>query len=103
MKPAPQFWRRWFLQAVGLLVILAAGHGFGGDAASVKKATVRDRFWIWAHEVHSYDDAWGLPRNGRITPVEGAHYLGVPNIILIRYGGKPAPPFEQYGSWSTAT
>ncbi|MCL5096111.1 MAG: discoidin domain-containing protein [Candidatus Omnitrophica bacterium] len=57
---------------------------------------VRDRFWAWAHDAHCYDNSYGLPRNGRITPVEGAHYLGVPNIILIRYNGKPAPPYEQY-------
>jgi hypothetical protein len=29
-------------------------------------------------------------------PVEGARYLGVPNIIMIRYNGKPAPPFDNY-------
>jgi hypothetical protein len=74
----------------------AGSQGFCADAATTEKGTVRDRFWMWAHEAHSYDNAWGLPRNGRITPVEGAQYLGVPNIILIRYEGKPAPPFEQY-------
>jgi hypothetical protein len=67
-----------------------------GNMGPAAKGPVRDRLWIWAHEAHSYDNAWGLPRNGRITPVEGAHYLGVPNIILIRCDGKPAPPFEQY-------
>jgi hypothetical protein len=58
--------------------------------------TVRDRFWAWAHDAHSYDNEWGLPKNGRMTPVEGAHYLGVPNIIMIRRAGKPTLPFEQY-------
>jgi len=66
------------------------------NAARAVPSTVRDRFWAWAHDAHSYDNSYGLPRNGRITPVEGAHYLGVPNIIMIRYSGKPAPPFEQY-------
>lgn len=65
-------------------------------ASKARVTTVRDRFWAWAHEAHSYDNSYGLPRNGRITPVEGAHYLGVPNVIFVRYAGKPAPPFEQY-------
>jgi len=64
--------------------------------ADATRGTVRDRFWAWAHEAHVYDGLWGLPMNGRITPVEGAHFLGVPNIIMIRYEGEPAPPFEQY-------
>ena len=66
------------------------------NTPTLAAATVRDRLWAWAHDAHCYDNSYGLPRNGRITPVEGAHYLGVPNIILIRYGGKPAPPFDQY-------
>ena len=61
-------------------------------------ATVRDRLWVWAHAVGSYDNAWGLPGNSRVTPLEGAQYLGVPNLIMIRYGGKPAPPFEAYAA-----
>ena len=78
------------------VVIVAIGHCLRAEVAGDGPSTVRDRFWIWAHDAHVYDNSWGLPRNGRITPVEGAHYLGVPNIIFIRYEGKPAPPFEQY-------
>jgi hypothetical protein len=96
MKSALHVWRSWHPPAVGLLLMLAAGQVFCAGVAAADKGVVRDRFWMWAHEAHSYDDAWGLPRNGRITPVEGAHYLGVPNIILIRCAEKPAPPFEQY-------
>jgi hypothetical protein len=31
-----------------------------------------------------------------MTPAEGAFYLGIPNLIMVRYAGKPAPPFDQY-------
>jgi len=82
--------------AVCFVVIAAMGYGLRAAEADGGPSTVRDHFWIWAHEAHVYDNSWGLPRNGRMTPVEGAFYLGVPNIIFIRYGGKPAPPFEQY-------
>lgn len=58
---------------------------------------VRDRLWAWGHEAGSHTTAeWGVPEPSRITPVEGAVYLGTPNLILVRYGGRPAPPYEQY-------
>ncbi|MFQ6040376.1 MAG: hypothetical protein ACE5PV_05925 [Candidatus Poribacteria bacterium] len=57
---------------------------------------VRDKFWIWGHEAGSHNTGWGLPKPSRMTPAEGALYLGVSNIIIVRYDDKPAPPFEQY-------
>ncbi|MBI3921197.1 MAG: hypothetical protein HY318_07245, partial [Armatimonadetes bacterium] len=58
--------------------------------------TVRDRLWIWAHDAFFYDGAYGLPGKSRMTPVEGAFYMGIPNLIFIRLSGKPTPPFHQY-------
>jgi hypothetical protein len=57
---------------------------------------IRDRLWVWAHEAGVYNGSWGLPGGSRITPVEGAHYLGIPNAIFVRYGGQPEPPFDRY-------
>ncbi|MBN2445799.1 MAG: hypothetical protein JXO22_03690 [Phycisphaerae bacterium] len=58
---------------------------------------VRDHLWIWAHEAGSHTTAeWGVPEPSRMTPVEGAVYLGVSNVILVRYNGRPAPPYHQY-------
>jgi len=31
-----------------------------------------------------------------MTPAEGAFYMGIPNILLIRYGRRPEPPFHQF-------
>ena len=60
-------------------------------------ATVRDKLWLFAHEAGSHDEDWGLPGSSRITPVEAACYLGgVPNVIMVRYRGRPAPPYEQF-------
>ena len=56
---------------------------------------VKDRFWIWGHEAGSHNNQYGLKGLSRMTPAEGAFYLGVPNIIMVRYEGKPAPPFDQ--------
>ena len=59
------------------------------------KERIRDRFWIWCHEAGSHNTGWGLAGTSQMTPVEGAAYLGVPNLLMIRYEGKPAPPFHQ--------
>jgi len=58
--------------------------------------TVRDKFWIWGHEAGSHNDQYGLPARSRMTPAEGAFYLGVPNILMVVYGNNPPPPFEQH-------
>jgi hypothetical protein len=57
---------------------------------------VRDRLWLWGHEAGSHNDSWGLPRPSRITPAEAAFYLGVPNLIMVRYRGRPPLPLDQY-------
>jgi hypothetical protein len=52
--------------------------------------------WMWGHEAGSHNAGWGLSEPSRMTPLEGACYLGVPNLILIRYEDKPEMPFDQY-------
>ena len=59
-------------------------------------STVRDHLWIWGHEAGSHNDRYGLAGSSRMTPAEGAFYLDVPNIIMVRYDDKPAPPFDQH-------
>jgi hypothetical protein len=63
---------------------------------STGKATVRDKLWLWGHDAGAHDDGWGLPRPSRITPAEAAFYLGIPNLIMVRYQGRPPFPFDQY-------
>jgi len=58
--------------------------------------TVRDRFWLWGHAAGSHGKSWGLPTPSRMTPAEAALYMGVPNVIMVRYDGRPAPPLTQY-------
>src|SRR5438445_10182972 len=68
--------------------------------------TVRDRLWMWTHPAGSYNtarskDEWpftdyGFPKTSRMTPAEGALYLGIPNVVFLRYFGRPMPGgFEQ--------
>ncbi len=58
--------------------------------------TVRDRMWLWGHEAGSHDTEWAIGRPSRITPVEAAFYMDVPNLIMVRYHDKPEMPFDQY-------
>lgn len=65
-------------------------------------SNVREKLWIWGHEAGSHDsgsgDGLGLKSKSpsRMTPAEGAFYLGVPNIIMVRYENKPTPPFDKH-------
>lgn len=58
--------------------------------------TILDKLWLWAHEAGSYNGAWKLPKPSRITAAEAAFYMGIPNLVQVRYLDKPAPPYDQY-------
>ncbi len=57
---------------------------------------VRDRLWLWGHDAGSHNDGWGLPGPSRIAPAEAAFYLGIPNLIMVRYKGRPPLPLDQF-------
>src|ERR1051325_9495998 len=92
--------RRSFVQvSAGGLAAASVGIAAGQKAAewgSKKNQSVGDCLWAWGHEAGVYNGKWGLPGPSRITPVEGAHFLGVPNVIFIRYENKPPFPYDQY-------
>jgi len=62
--------------------------------------TVRDACWLWGQEAGCYhrhrNNAWRLPGQSRMTPAEGAYYMGIPNVMVVRFNGRPEPPFRQY-------
>lgn len=57
-------------------------------------AVFKDKMWMWGHNAGSHDSC-GIPKPGKMTPLEGAMYLGTPNMCRIVYADKPEPPFEQ--------
>jgi hypothetical protein len=61
-----------------------------------ERATVRDRLWLWGHDAGSHNEDWGLPGPSRIMPAEAAGYLGIPNLIMVRYKGRPPLPLDRY-------
>jgi hypothetical protein len=63
---------------------------------SAGQSTVQSKLWLWGHDAGAHNDGWGLPKPSRITPTEAAVYLGIPNLIMVRYLGRPPIPFDQY-------
>jgi hypothetical protein len=57
---------------------------------------IRDSLWLWGHDAGSHNDGWDLPAASRMTPLEAACYLGIPNLIMVGYEGRPQPPLDQY-------
>lgn len=97
----PRIMRRPFLVA---LMTATTGVGIAAPASAqvhpAKQDTVRDRLWIFTCAANS--DYPHIGRRSVMTPVEGAFYLGVPNIIVVQSSEKEAPygrlepPFAQY-------
>ena len=83
------------LTAVVLTAVLV---GLAGTSVCTGKEPVKvhDRLWAWGHYEGIYNGQFQLPGTSRITPIEGAAYLGVSNLIFVRYTGKPEYPWDQY-------
>lgn len=62
--------------------------------------TIRDALWIWGQEAGCFhrnrNNCWNLPGMSRMTPAEGAFYMGVPNIMMVRFANQPMPPFRPH-------
>ena len=86
--------------------VAAAGYALAAPALAqvhqAKAGTVRDRVWLFA--VPANTDFASVQRRSLMTPVEGAFYLGVPNLIMVQAGteeakyGRFEPPFAQYAT-----
>jgi hypothetical protein len=68
-----------------------AGASAQPEAGDARGATVRDKLWIWGHVAGSHNEGYGIPGNSRMTPAEGAFYLGVPNLIFVAYNDPKEP------------
>lgn len=57
---------------------------------------VLDRLWLWAHQEGSHNTVYKVPGRSRITPAEAALDLGIANLMMVCFEGRPEPPFDQY-------
>lgn len=97
-------------QALTLLAVLLLASQ-GSQAQPRPAETVRDRLWIFTvaaggnnkkspawpggNTTHFIDDF--APGGSRMTPAEGAFWLGVPNLLFIRGNELPALPSDEVG------
>jgi len=58
---------------------------------------IRDHLWLWAHEAGSHNGQFGLGSSS-IGPAEAAGYLGIDNVIMVAFGGRPEPPFAPHAA-----
>ncbi len=69
----------------------AEGQPEQNKANHAKKETVRDRLWLWSHLAGSYNGLFNLQGNSNVSPEAAAADLGIKNICMVRFGGKPVP------------
>ncbi len=96
--PKPETLNRRQLLAAGAALAAQLGVPASSTAAAPKPPmTVRDRLWLWSHVADSYSGQFSLPGQSRITPVEAAFFLSIPNVFMIQLDGEPDPEnLEQY-------
>lgn len=88
----------------GLLALAALRALDSSVAAAQPRGTVRDRLWIFTVYPGGDDDLLelgGVRGGSRMTPAEGAFWLGVPNLLLIREHENPRLPGQE--SWRART
>ncbi len=49
-------------------------------------AHLRDKFWIWGHPEGRYNHEFGNEQESRMTPLEGALYMGARNLFMVPVG-----------------
>lgn len=92
-----RFSRRTFVQLGAVTAATLNASPTPAAAQDIKEdPTVRDRLWIWGQMPGAHNKEWNLPRPSRMTPAEGAFYLGVPNLMMVRYNSEPEMPFDPY-------
>ena len=84
---------------------LFTGSSVAGPYAQGSQETVRDRLWIFTVVAGMNNDRLedgGVRGGSRMTPAEGAFYLGVPNLIMVRERGLPHRPSHEK-NWKART
>lgn len=87
-----------------LMVLLLAPRA--AHAQQPATDTVRDRLWLFgvpADGPRLFYEGAGYRGGSRITPAEGAHWLGVPNLMFITQPWNQPPAMAREKAWKTVT
>ena len=57
-------------------------------------ADLRDKLWIWGLVPDMLNKHFGF--SSRMTPAEGALYMGARNVCMVVNANQPEPPFDQW-------
>lgn len=71
---------------------------FCGNEARVPYGdTLGDCLWMWGHGADALltgQDNYGLKAERRMDMAPACEYMGIPNVCVVRWHGKPEPPFD---------
>lgn len=61
---------------------------------------LKDKLWLWGQSAGTHtifpENIFGLPKQSRMTPLEGCVYMDIPNVCRVVMAGQPkADEFEQ--------
>jgi hypothetical protein len=91
--------------SAGLVTLSSAARAVESGPTAGKGSTVRDRLWLFTVFAGGDDkslEAGGYQGGSRMTPAEGAFWLNVPNLLLIRSSDKPPLPSSEKGRAKTS-
>ena len=95
--------RRNFLQTTALsaAALTLAGPTAVQAAPDLRKyePNLRDRLWMWGHgpgTTDTGDGGYNIPKGSKIDMADAIDEMGIPNVCVIRWLGKPEPPFDEY-------
>ena len=62
------------------------------------ESNLRDRLWMWGHGAGTVSDVveYNVPGGNKIDMADAIDYMGIPNVHVVRWRGKPEPPFDEY-------
>ena len=100
MSGTKNYSRRQFLgtAAAGATIMALSTRGNLCRADELRKyePNLRDRLWMWGHGPGTTNDLYNIPTGKNIDMADAIDFMGIPNVCVIRWRGKPEPPFDEY-------
>lgn len=91
--------RREFMRSTTLaaaIVTLAPQLMTCGKRAEANNEILRERLWMWGHEPETINGHYNIPIGNNIGMSAAIRSMGIPNVCVVTYLGKPEPPFDEY-------
>ncbi|MCL2303753.1 MAG: twin-arginine translocation signal domain-containing protein [Planctomycetaceae bacterium] len=78
------------------LALGVRGNFCRADELRKYEPNLRDRLWMWGHGPGTTDGICNIPAGNKIDMADAIDSMGIPNVCVIRWMGKPEPPFDEY-------